>query len=117
MHSQQSANTFDHQIVALQSLLPQLDAEWDILTRSIQDDQQGLSTLLQRQEQLSLLLSPEREPDTHFMLGLIGYLDTVEQQVRQVSEEIVRKQLLRRALEQRFDEVRLVLCVLQQQGT
>ena len=108
--------TLDRQIVALQSLLPQLDAEWETLSRSIQADQQGLTILGQHWEELSMLLRAEPEPLTHSIAAVIGQMDTLERQMRQVGEEIARKQLLRRALEQRFDEVRLVLCTLQQQG-
>ena len=116
MYSHQGANTFDRQIVTLQNLLPQLDAEWEMLTRSIQADQQRLTALQEWRQEFSLLLSAEPEPAAQPALALTGHLEMLEQRMRQVVEEIVRKQLLRRALEQRFDEVRLVLCALQQQG-
>ena len=116
MYAHQHANTFDRQIVTLQNLLPQLDAEWDSLTGSIQADQQRLAALQEWREEFSLLLSAEPEPAAQPALALTGQLEMLEQRIRQVVEEIVRKQLLRRALEQRFDEVRLVLGALQQQG-
>lgn len=116
MYFHQGANTFDRQIATLQNLLPQLDAEWEMLTHSIQADQQRLTTLQEWRQEFSLLLRVEPEPAAHPVLALTRHLEALEQRMRQVIEEIVRKQLLRRALEQRFDEVRLVLCALQQQG-
>lgn len=116
MYAHQGVNTFDHQIVALQNLLPQLDAEWESLARSIQADQQRLTALQEWRQEFFLLLSTEPEPAAQPALALTGQLEVLERRMRQVVEEIVSKQLLRRALEQRFDEVRLVLCALQQQG-
>jgi chromosome segregation ATPase len=103
-----------NQIEALQSTLPQLDAAWETLTRSIRADQQKLNTLQQRREELVLLLGVE--PAICSLLALRGHPETLEQQMRYIGEEIARKQLLCRALEQRFDEVRSALYTLQQQG-
>jgi chromosome segregation ATPase len=96
----------------LQSVLPQMDAEWETLRRSIQTDQQKLNTLQQRREELARWLSAEQA--TYSALSLRTHLETLERQMRYIGDEIACKQLLCRALEQRFDEVRLVLDTLQQ---
>ena len=114
MRSYGGASALHRQMVALQSLLPEMDTEWETLTSSIQADQQRLTVLEEWRQEFTLLLSAEPESVTPSILALIGQLDMVERQIRQVAEEIARKQLLRQALEQRFDEVRLVLGALRQ---
>lgn len=89
---------------ALQSMLPQMDAEWETLRRSIQTDQRKLNTLQQCREELALRLRAEQAIYSALSLG--EHLETLERQMRLIGDEIACKQLLCRALEQRFDEVR-----------
>lgn len=114
MRSYGGVSALNRQIVALQNLLPKMDSEWETLTSYIQADQQRLTVLEEWQQEFTLLLRAEPERVTPSTLALIGQLDMVERQIRQVADEIAHKQLLRRALEQRFDEVRLALRALRQ---
>jgi hypothetical protein len=74
-----------------------------------------LASFQERRQHVFFLLHAEPSPSPIDTQALLGHLATVEQRVRQMSQEISHKECQRRTLEYRFDEVRRTLGALKQQ--
>ena len=97
-----------NQNTRLQSLLKEINDEWDTLTRSIHADRALLNSLQPRMEHLrrQLALTPGAAFDTS--PALAAHLTILERRVEEVREIIHLKEQERRALERHFDQARLV---------
>lgn len=99
----------------IQHLLPQVDAEWEVLTRDLQAVLQTLASLQICRQHLFFLLRAEPSLSPCGTQARFWHLAAVEQQIRQVSQEISHIEGLRRTLECWFDEARRSLNCLRQQ--
>ncbi|HEY7124863.1 MAG TPA: hypothetical protein VH540_12985 [Ktedonobacterales bacterium] len=99
----------------LQSLLKEINDEWDALTRSIQADRVVLNSLQPRMEHLrhQLRLTSGAAIDTS--PALAAHLNILERKAEEVRKTIQLKEQERRALERHFDQARLVAAAQGQQ--
>ena len=99
----------------LQSLLKEINDEWDALTRSIQADRAMLNSLQPRMEHLrrQLALTPGAAIDTS--PALIAHINLLERRAGEIQKIIQLKEQERRALERHFDQARLVAAAQGQQ--
>ena len=97
---------------ALRRLLQQADADWELLTRSIQADQQAFEALQGHCANLRLLLALELETPTKSCPALAAQCAVVERQLAWLEEKLLLERARRDALEQQFDQARLALITL-----
>lgn len=100
----------DH--AALRRLLQQTDADWEMLTQSLQVDQRTLEALRQRQQNLRLLLALDCELPAKACQALTAQGAALERQIALLERKLVQERARRDALEQQFDQARLALVTL-----
>lgn len=98
--------------MALGRLLQQADAEWEIVTKSIQADQQAYEALQRHCANLHLLLTLELETPAKPCPALAAQCALVERQLARLEQKLLLERACRDALEQQFDEARLALVTL-----
>lgn len=103
------------QNIHLRSLLAQIDAQWEALAHSIQEDQRMLLAAQQHWENVHLLFALDPEPRMREYPAIALYLNGVEQKTQQIQRTIRLKRQQLRELEYQFDQARLAAAIAQQE--
>lgn len=112
---QRSTSGVSNQCAHLRRLLQQIDAQWEALAYSLQEDQRTLRAAQQHWENLYLVFALDPEPPLHECPAIAAYLNTAEQEMRQIQQTMLLKQEELRTLERQFDQARLACAPAQQE--
>ncbi len=107
----------NHQNTRLQSLLKEIDTEWEALTRSIEADRAALNSIQPRMEYLRHQLEPTPGALAETCPALTARLKMMEQQAGRLRQIIQLKEQERRALEKHFDQARLAAAAQRQRSS
>lgn len=99
-------------IVELERHMRQADADWEVLTRLIQADQQRLADLEQHLDRFRLLF--QLLPDEPFgeAPAMAAQVELLEQQVALLGQGILSQHARRNAIERQFEQARLTRAAL-----
>ena len=111
---QRSTSGVSNQSANLRRLLQQIDAQWEALAYSLQEDQQMLRAIKQHWENLHLIVALDPEPQLRECPAISAYLNRAEQAMQQIQHTMQLKQEELRQLERQFDQARLAGVTAQQ---
>jgi hypothetical protein len=111
---QRSTSGVSHQSANLRRLLQQIDAQWEALADSLQEDQHMLRVTQQHWENLHLIFALDPEPQLNEYPAITAYLKTAEQVMQQIQQTMLLKQEELKELERQFDQARLAGTAAQQ---
>src|SRR5579885_2319261 len=101
------------QVAQLKCLMQQCDADWDEITRSIQDDKRHLADLQQHLENFRLLLALVREEQPpESMMALSARKAALAHQAALLEQRIALKSAQRNSAARQFEQARLALLAL-----
>ena len=112
---QPSTNGAAGQRANLRHLLQEIDAQWEALAHSIQEDQHILLATQQHWENLHLVFALDPEPRIHECPAIAAYLNAAEQEMQQIKRTIRLKQEQLKELEREFDQARFSVATAQQE--
>lgn len=111
---QRSTSGVSNQSVNLRRLLQQIDAQWEALAHSLQEDQHMLRATQQHWENLQLIFALDPEPQLRECPAIAAYLNAAEQVMQQIQHTMLLKQEELKELERQFDQARLASATAQQ---
>ena len=111
---QRSTSSASDQSANLRRLLQQIDAQWEALAHSIQEDQDVLLATQHHCENLHLVFTLDPEPRMPECPAIAAYLNTAEHEMQQIKQTMLLKQEKLKELERQFDQARLAGAIEQQ---